>query len=283
MAGNPCFYQGANHEYASSKEREKIVRELEQLTRAHLPEEAISEHNIHFSKRRLLCSAIALYTGLLGMIISLAGPFAGQWWTLAYLPLSFGLLLPGGYALLIPLLRRSWQVRVYPSGLVVSKQREMLIFLWDHIDAVWQKTSSIPGLHGQQIRYSFTIRRHDGRKLVLDHHFSNIEQLGTTIQQEVTRRLFRKAIFDLAVGHTVPFGPLGINRYGLFHGSDSLAWNDASIQVNSAEVSITQPSSGREWYHAHTATVPNIYLLLSLITHIHTYYRKKAATSDSGA
>ena len=89
-------------------------------------------------------------------------------------------------------LNRSWQVYLCKEGLISTRKGLTDIIRWDEVTVVLVG----PGI-------SYTLRRADGKELLLDDTLRDVKDLGEIIVKETTRYLLPQALTSYAAGSTV--------------------------------------------------------------------------------
>lgn len=198
-----------------------------------------------------------------------------------FLILSVPLLtaLAGGAALIFLGTRlRPRTIVVCRDGLAVVSGRSANVCRWDAAVGVWQNVvrTRIYNQWGMHLRtrvdYRYTLEREDGERLIFTNRSAGrIEQLGNTIQREVTRRLLPLAFKAVTEERRViSFGPFGVGFDGLHFEGERMRWDDVrSLSLHSGSVRI----GGRDDYTGDWAVVPvpriaNLHVFLNIVENL---------------
>ncbi len=215
-----------------------------------------------------------------GFILSVAGGFAILYGAISVnvptddrppVMILGGILLLIGWAMIESWLQtRGLSVQVFTDGLVRSQYGKSAIMRWDEIVGVWQAITKhyYNGIY-TGTTHTYTVQKADGTKTKYNDSLKNVEELGNTIQQEVTKRLLPRAVATYNSGGTVSFGKLAISPMGLAWGDKSLPWADIQgVQINKGMLSVKKQGKWLNWANIPVASIPNMLVALTLIDRI---------------
>ncbi|MEM9567816.1 MAG: DUF6585 family protein [Cyanobacteria bacterium P01_E01_bin.34] len=195
--------------------------------------------------------------------------------------------MPLGSLLVVSAVREQrTRVLIFERGLALEQPRKVECLSWDDISTVRMK--SRPWRDGTV--YSCRLRLRDGKQVTFAKHsarFPGITKLCDRVQLELTSRHFPAALEAFDEGRDLQFGPITINRWGLSKGERLLQWESIDeVQLYQGAISVfyyphtsqtkidrTQLVERGElqlltWPDATPDTVPNIFVLLTLIQQI---------------
>ena len=181
---------------------------------------------------------------------------------------------------------------IFERGLAFERPQRVECLRWDEIATV--RMNSRPW--GEGAIYSCCLQLSDGRQLAFAKHsslFPGMAHLCDRIQLELTSRQFPPALEAFDEGRDLHFGSITINRLGIRKGKQLLRWEAIDeVQLHNGAISIShypldsQAISVRSedgarntvserddlqllnWPDATPDTVPNIFVLLTLIRQI---------------
>jgi hypothetical protein len=103
---------------------------------------------------------------------------------------------------------------VCTDGLLRLWHDEVESVRWDEIRELWRD---------RQGNYAFS--RADGTRFIINHVFRHAEELGATLEEEVTRQLLPQVLTIYHSGERVRFGQVQVSRQGISIGGDMLPWD----------------------------------------------------------
>ncbi|GHO51176.1 DUF6585 family protein [Ktedonospora formicarum] len=226
-------------------------------------------------EKGLFWFAVALYicllgfggTFLIGSNGSLYLPFLGITFVIiAFLSLPvilFGVLRDHKAA--VTPLRRKVRVDVYEQGFRYREGREEQMVFWTEIESVQRQATST----GQKKFPIYTIRLVNGRSMTLSPIIGDIDTLGEHIAEEVTKRLYSRALADLQVGKLLVFAGLAVSRDGLSTRDSQIGWQWIErVTLDLETLRIQAKGTSQAWARFPTSQIPNSGLLLKLVQHI---------------
>jgi hypothetical protein len=162
---------------------------------------------------------------------------------------------------------RGLAAALYEQGLAYHDRNGLKQVRWDQVDAVWQAITK----HYRNGVYTgtthlYTIQAQGGDRIVLDDKLTKVEELGSAIQQNVASALFPRYVNAITQGQRVTFGPLAIDREGIYSGNKSLTWNEIkAIKLDKGNISIKKEGGWFNWASASVPQIPNFYIFYELI------------------
>jgi hypothetical protein len=196
-----------------------------------------------------LPTATSLYIGGVGLFISVYGAF------------MFSRIFR----------ERDWRVLTFSDGLMQIKSGAQMIIRWDDITSVWQSITVVKryGVITVSTTHLYTVQRANGEVLYLNDQLKNVEALGTTIQNEVTRRLLPRAVDTYNSGGVVTFGKLTVSKEGLSNGKETIPWSQVQkVSIKSGTITVRKEGKLFNWSNVTVAETPNVFVFLSLVDQI---------------
>ncbi|MGK7910283.1 MAG: DUF6585 family protein [Synechococcus sp.] len=207
--------------------------------------------------------------------------------------------LPLGSWLVVNAVRaQRTRVLIFERGLVFEQPGKVECLRWDDISTVCM--DSRPWRDGSIFNCRLQLR--SGRHVTFSKHsstFPGIAKLCDRIQLELTSRHFPPALEAFEEGRDLAFGPITINRWGLSKGDRIFAWESIDeVQLYQGAISMfyypqaSQTVAERKqllergelqllmWPDATPDTVPNIFVLLTLIQQIVPRKRSRSKHSE---
>ncbi len=178
----------------------------------------------------------------------------------------FGLAL---YMIFIPILCRSWRVYICTEGFVL-KRGTIEAFRWDQVEAMWQAVTRhrTNGIY-TGTTHKYTVRGKDGRQVIINDRFGNIEDLGNTLSHQITAALMPEVLNAYNAGNTITFGPLSISQQGISNGREALPWSQITgIGVNRGVVTVRKEDKWLNWSTTIVSRIPNVFVFIALVNSI---------------
>lgn len=210
----------------------------------------------------------------LGFGLFFAGPigfyFSGEssWFCATGLGLLTG--LGGLWGLYSWYNNRHYEVKVSPVGIAQVNHGRATIIRWDDVTQIWQNVTRhyYNGVYTGTTHY-YKLISNDGRKLEFKNNLHNIEQLGQTLQSEVTGRLFHQAAETYNSGGTITFGKLTISKQGLSNGKETIPWDKVKgVKLDRGVISVQKEGKWLNWTSQTVAQTPNIWVFTALVDQI---------------
>ncbi len=167
-------------------------------------------------------------------------------------------------------------VLVFPEGMAHVCRGTAAVYRWDEARSLWQHITN----HYYNGAYTgtthvYTLATADGRRVVFKDFLKNVEQLGNTIANEITRRRLPEAIDDFNAGRLVKFGKLAVSQAGLTYGQSLLPWEEVdAVRIAEGWVSVGKKGKWFNWCKIPAAGVPNLFVFLALVDEIVGLNRK---------
>jgi hypothetical protein len=168
---------------------------------------------------------------------------------------------------------RVLRVFIYDDGLIyVGRGSAMQTMRWQDIEAVKHNVvehSDSEG--GRTVKHYYTLNLFDGSSLTLDRTFTNVRQLGKTIEVETAHYLYPLILDTYRTAHSATFGPLVVVPHGLYYRSGLLPWNEIkSIKIDEDRGYVTIKQSGKLLASARVPLrmMPNIEVFRMLVEHV---------------
>ena len=165
---------------------------------------------------------------------------------------------------------RGLAAALYEQGLAHNDRKGLKQVRWDQVEAVWQAITK----HYRNGIYTgtthiYTIQAQAGERIVLDDKLTKVEELGSAIQQGVSSALFPRYANALNQGQRLTFGPLVIDRQGIYSGNKSLTWTEIkAIKLDKGNISIKKEGGWFNWASASVPQIPNFYVFYELISRL---------------
>jgi hypothetical protein len=194
--------------------------------------------------------AVLLITGL-----SVEGTFAHEW--IAFIPIIIVIIL---VSVLLETTRWLHGLRmvVCTEGLIRVWNEQIASIRWDEIRELW--------LDGRGV---YTFSRTDGTRFIINHVFQHAEELGATIEKEVTQRLLPALLKAYYRGDVLCFGIFSVSQRGLSAEGQTLPWSELDeFLVQRGVLLIKQNKMKRNWLAVSLRDTPNLCVLEALIQHI---------------
>ena len=107
------------------------------------------------------------------------------------------------------------QVILCENGLMVSDRRRKVYWLWQDITAFRASVARVYLIFFfTGTRHRYTLHHAEGREIVLDDSYQDIEQLAELIRCNLFPLLLDKALSDFHAGKRISFGPVSLIRGG---------------------------------------------------------------------
>jgi len=245
--------------------------EAQQLAASYQLGTPLNEYKVGYGGRKKVALIIMFIVliGLGGLFgAAAADPSTGQ--QALFVVLCLACVAFAIYLVLQPVLYRSWRAYVCSDGLLSVRGNKIEPFRWDQIEAMWRSVTKhyTNGIY-TGTTHVYTVRSSDGRQVVFNDRFANVEQLGDTISREVTNRLLPQVIRAYHAGNTITFGPLSISQQGVSNGKELLQWSQIKeMGVNRGVVTVKKEGKWLNWSSVMAAKVPNIFVFMALVNYV---------------
>ena len=163
--------------------------------------------------------------------------------------------------------QRDMRVLVFPDGLSYTNRGKTEIIRWDVVEAVWQDITE-DTTHNVVI-HVYTVQCNDGRKFVFKDTLADVDELGRTIQEEVTRRALPRVLEAYNADQTIPFGKLSISNAGMTKGQETLPWDQIErVWLSQGELIVEKVGKRLRWSSFRVLEMPNLFVLLAIVNQI---------------
>lgn len=177
------------------------------------------------------------------------------------------------------------RVQLFAGGIVHNQFGKTTSVRWEEIILVWQQVTKhyTNGIY-TGTTHLYTLQKADTTILKLNDALNNIDQLGSKIQDEVTTRLLPLAISKYLSGNPVVFGDLSVSQSGISCNRKYVAWSEvSSVQLNAGILSVKTQGKRSDSLNIRVATIPNLWVALTLIARIRAAFARSHDISDGVA
>ena len=224
------------------------------------------------------------FTGILLLAISIIGMiiiFLGTPDSVANLPLTLAGFCQGlfGVGMFLSLIRHEdmitplhprLSVTVYTDGLLYRKGSKIQIVYWEQIKSirrqftVYRRKKKIV-----LIRPVYTCELSERPDLVLSAAITRVDEIGTVIERELTRRFLSQVQTDYQAGRPVHFSALTLDQQGIDYGEKDVDWERvSSIGVGPEKLVIEKDGIHAEWLTISLTDISNLCVLEVLLKDI---------------
>lgn len=164
---------------------------------------------------------------------------------------------------------RTWKqaVGLFENGFAFADRAGIVQYRWEDIKTVNFSITKIYryGIH-TGTTYHYTLSPHNAKAVILDNRFSNIAALGDAILKGTTVANFPRYWQALQSGERLSFGPLAIDRQGMYSGRKAIAWNEVmAVRISQGIISIKKAGGWLNWAGVSVSQVPNFYIFYELV------------------
>lgn len=153
---------------------------------------------------------------------------------------------------------RNLRMVVCTEGLLRLWNNEAESMRWDEIRELWRD---------RQGNYSFS--GDDGTRFIINHVFRHADELGATIEEEVTRRLLPQVLAMYQRGEPIRFGQVQVSQQGISTGGDLLPWDRVGeVQMHGGLLVIKRQGTALNGLYVPIKSTPNLCVLEALIDSI---------------
>ncbi len=153
------------------------------------------------------------------------------------------------------------------TGLLIERRKDRTHVPWSAVSAIYTSAIHyrIPLLSTPRV--TIELLSQSGRRVRLPAVLAGPEQLVSSIKARTYPRLLEEYRQAFNAGLPLDFGPLQLNRVGLQHRRQSLAWSEIdSVTLERGRLTV-RPRSGRGWRIA-VRRIPNAEVCLQLTSHL---------------
>lgn len=216
-----------------------------------------------------LAAAGGLFSLAVSTYLDLSSPYAPN----VILPVLFalGALLVGLWMLFDTVRHWNTAAAVYEHGLALTDYTGLRQIRWEAVDSVWQSvTKHYRNGSYTHTTYVYTVQTNTGQKLRFDSKLAQIEALGQTLQRQISAILLPRYAQALNSGQRLNFGPLALDREGLYVGNKSLPWPEIeAIKIQNGAIAIKKAAGGRlHQAPVSLAQVPNFWVFYEIVSHL---------------
>jgi hypothetical protein len=163
----------------------------------------------------------------------------------------------------------------FKDGLAEIKGSKTTALRWDDITWVKERIRVERDRGANKAHYIYTLNSKNGTQLILKG-YENAEPIGTTIFDEVNKRLLPKFTEAYERGETIKFGEIAISKAGIDFGKGPIAWDEIEEMLYMVGKVAVRRSGQRLDVANHTAAdTPNMSLLSLMLEKIMEKYRKE--------
>ena len=240
----------------------------EQIHEANFSGEPVAEY-APTSRNVKLNKIAGLIIGVPGAALIIAGAILIFSDTRLFCLLIFGLcgVALGVWSYIRGLQQAELRVVLYPEGLVHTQRSGTAAYRWDEIKEVRQRIIKTRQRGGpSSTSHVYTIVDAQGREATFDDKLStNVQALGQTIQEKVTKRLLPQAIQAYNTGETLAFGKLSLSKEGLNTGKETVPWEQIeSIGFRAGKIELKRKDKRFASLIAGVDQIPNVYVFMAL-------------------
>lgn len=153
---------------------------------------------------------------------------------------------------------------VYEHGLIDGRKGSLQVIRYEEIKNIY--------IALVMNNYVITLETHNKKKIKIDEHIANVDNLRILLEQQFVRQKWPDAIALYQQGNSIIFDNLQISQVGLTAGKRTLPWSEfgtTDIQRSGKLVylMIFQKDNKKEWGSVRRNTFPNIALFLALVNY----------------
>jgi hypothetical protein len=188
----------------------------------------------------------------------------------AILPLICGVvLLPlGAWGAFSAIRNWALGVALYEGGFALKDRQGIKQVRWNDIESVWQDVTN-HYRYGIKVSttYLYTIQTADKTKIKLDNKYPKIGDLGKAISIGATNALLPKYIASINSGQRVTFGPLALDRAGMYLGNKALTWQEIkAVKIAQGIISVKKEGGWFNWATVTVPQIPNFFVFYDLVS-----------------
>ncbi|MEV0977755.1 DUF6585 family protein [Streptomyces sp. NPDC049915] len=159
------------------------------------------------------------------------------------------------------------RLHLFEYGLAeVGRNGEVSVFRWDSMTVLQEITERYANGIYVGTTYLYTVHREDGTTLKVTGFYSQPEQWGPAIQQEITRAQLPALLAGLEQGGTLAYGDLFVNLGGVATARDSLTWREIEkVEVSQGVLVLRKAGKKLPWARVPVQKIPNFFLFLALV------------------
>ncbi len=220
---------------------------------------------------RIFLNLLLVLFGFVILFVGAAQFFANAaYGALCVAGIGLGVVGLGAFAIFRAINERDLRVIVLSKGLMQTKGGRHTLIRWEEIKEVWQAVT-VHKRYGitTHTTHRYTILLRNEEKVLFTDTLKNVEALGKTIQEEVTKLLLPLVAEMLRSGQPVSFGKLVLSPQGLSNGRETIPWNQVEkVSLNQGIITVKKAGKWLNWSTVTVAQTPNIFVFLALVDRI---------------
>ena len=164
--------------------------------------------------------------------------------------------------------RKGHRFLVFEHGFIFEQLQRVEKVRWDAISTV--KMKSWTGLQGRMYLCQLGLQNGNSFRFIKNaSDFPGIAHFCDRIQLELTSRQLPQALETFEQGETLQFGLIRVDSTGITNGDRFLPWKlIQAMQLENGAIVITSETGPIRWTDSTPYTVPNIFVLLSLVEQV---------------
>jgi len=182
---------------------------------------------------------------------------------------AIGVLFIGGagFFLWTSFKGRGARASIYQGGFTYQRAGNTVTSRWDEVASIRQSVvrTSI-NLIPVWTTHKYFVTLANGQAVVFDDALGNIDKLGATLQNQITKALLPRAIEAYRGGAMVPFGPVSVSQSGISVNGKTQPWNESGgVTLFSGRANFLRQGKRGAFARVPIAKVPNMFVLTGLI------------------
>ena len=178
--------------------------------------------------------------------------------------LSFFLQLRDHRLVATPI-RRKIVISLYERGFIYREGRRLKVATWDQIRSI--DRIALPRKKLPRRYYKLALK--DADEITLPIVIAHIQELGTTLESEMVKKLLTGIVADYEAHKPLVFPGFCINQGGVSKSDESLSWSQIElISLADEKLTIKEKGIKKDWFAIPAAQVRNICVLEGLLGHI---------------
>lgn len=143
-----------------------------------------------------------------------------------------------------------------------------MVVPWQRVEGLWKDVRVVGRRGKQETRRTYIVQCVDDTLVRFDDEITDIEKLGSLLEDAITRRLLPRAIATYEAGATVVFAELAVNARGVMvkRARQMLPWQDvAGVTIDDTTVALYHFHKNGTWATLPVAVLPNVGVLKALL------------------
>lgn len=162
-------------------------------------------------------------------------------------------------------LRRKIVVRLYEKGFIYREGRKRYVIIWEQIRSIERLTSK----HWYTQPRHYKVNLADTAFLSLPLVITDVQKLGTAIEQAIVARLLPDVLADYAAQKPIVFPGLCLNQNMVSKSDESLLWPEVDqIILTTEQFAIKERWIAEDWLTLPVVQLRNMCVLEALLEHI---------------